>query len=150
MDDVFESQSIAKTIALCVFTFGLFVIYRLFSLTKSVNGNVINPIPQLFSISAISIHLISFFSLVIFFVASGSQELLIFSKGMHVLSSIFHVTWLLKIRSKINQIIGAEKGSELWLSPILSSFLHVIYIQHKINQALVKPILTKCTISNAI
>lgn len=126
------------------------MIYRLFTLTKSVNENVINPIPQWFSGSAISIHLISFFSLVIFFVASGSHELLIFSKGMHVLSSIFHVTWLLKVRSRINQIIGVEKESELWLSPIFSSFLHVIYIQHKINQALAKPMSSKRTISNAI
>ncbi|WP_229377312.1 DUF4234 domain-containing protein [Shewanella woodyi] len=138
--NIFHSNSIPKTITFCVLTFGIYVIYQLFTLTRIVNENVVNPIPQWFSISAITIHLISYFSLIIFFVASGSQELLIFSKAMHVISSIFHITWLIKVRNRINQIIGAKKGGDLWLNPILSSFLHVIYIQHKINQFLHKPI----------
>jgi hypothetical protein len=150
MDDIFESQSVAKIITLCMLTFGLYVIYRLFTLTKEVNGNVNNIIPTWFTFSAITIHLISFISLVIFFTTNGTQELLIFSKAMHVLSSIFHVTWLIKVRNRINKISGVKKGSECWLNPILSSFFHVIYIQYKINQFSNTPAALKPTAENAI
>jgi hypothetical protein len=151
MDDIFESQSVVKTITLCMLTFGLYVIYRLFTLTKEVNGNVNNIIPTWFTFSAITIHLISFISLVTFFAtANGTQELLIFSKAMHVLSSIFHVTWLIKVRNRINQISGVKKGSEFWLNPILSSFFHVIYIQYKINQFSHSPVDLDRTGENAI
>ena len=136
MNDIFEVKSLVKTIALCVFTFGLYVIYRLFTLTSQVNVNVGKTISRLFVISAIVVHLISFFGLIIYFTANGSPELLIFSKLMHVVSSIFHVTWLIKIRNRINLATGVEKGSKFWLNPFLSSFLHVIYIQYKINQFL--------------
>lgn len=55
MDDIFEVKSVAKTIAFCVFTFGLYVIYRLFTLTKQLNGNVEKPISPWFVVSAISV-----------------------------------------------------------------------------------------------
>jgi len=150
INNIFKSESILKTAALCVLTFGLYVIYRLFHLTKSVNGNVKNSIPRWFVFSAITVHLISFFSLVIFFVTSGSQELLIFSKAMHVISSIFHVIWLIKVRNRINQLIGVEKENNLWLNPFLSTLFHVIYIQHKINQSLQKPVMASYVSSKAI
>lgn len=136
INDVFESKSVAKTIAMCALTFGLYVIYRLFALTKKVNGSVRNPISSWFVISAVSVHLISLFSLIIFFTAKGNPELLIFSKLMHLVSSIFHVTWLIKVRNRINLITGVGKESKFWLNPVLSSVLHVIYIQYKINQLL--------------
>ncbi|CAI3802156.1 hypothetical protein [Rheinheimera sp. MM224] len=136
MDDIFEVKSVAKTIAFCVFSFGLYVIYRLFTLTKQLNGNVEKPISPWFVVSAISVHLISLLGLILFFATNGSQELLLFSKLMHLVSAIFHVTWLIKIRNRINLISGVEKGSKYWLNPVMSSCLHVIYIQYKINQFL--------------
>ena len=136
MTDVFEVKSVAKTIALCVFTFGLYVIFRLFTLTKQLNGTGVKPVSFWFVVSAISVHLISLAGLAVFLVAAGSQELLLFSKLMHLVSAIFHVTWIIKVRNRINLVSGAWKGSKLWLDPVLSSFLHVIYIQYKINQCL--------------
>lgn len=149
MNDIFEVKSLAKTIALCVLTFGLYVIYRLFILTNQVNGNVRRPISHWFVISAISVHLISLFSLIIYF-AIKNPELLIFSKVMHLISSIFHVTWLIKIRNRINLVSGVGKGSKFWLSPVLSSFLHVIYIQYKINQFLQTNTRQQNVASNAV
>ena len=47
------------------------------------------------------------------------------------------------IRNRINQISGSNKGDTLWLNPFITSILHVIYIQHKINQSLVKAAIYK-------
>lgn len=150
INEIFERKSVAKTFALCVFTFGIYVIYRLYTLTDQVNGFLRKPISGWFVISAVAVHFISLFSLIIFFTAKGSPELLIFSKVMHLVSSIFHVTWLIKIRNRINLITGVGKESKFWLNPVLSSFLHVIYIQYKINQLLLGNTEEQNVESNAI
>jgi len=132
---VFETKSMIQVIVLCIITFGLYVVFRLFTLTAQASPHIKNPIPSWFIVSAISVHLISFFSLVYFFIGNGSYELFVFSKAMHVISSLFHVIWLIKIRNRINSISGGQKGSQVWLNPFLSTFFHVIYIQYKINQS---------------
>ncbi|MDP4537479.1 DUF4234 domain-containing protein [Alkalimonas collagenimarina] len=136
INDIFETKSVKRTIALCVFTFGIYVIYRLFLLTRQVNRNVKEPISSWFVASAVSVHLISLFGLIIYFTAIGNPDLLLFSKLMHLVSSIFHITWLIKIRNRINLLTGVGERSKFWLNPVLSSFLHVIYFQYKINQLL--------------
>lgn len=136
INDIFKIKSIKKTIALCVLTFGIYVIYRLFVLTRQVNINVEKPISSWFVTSAISVHLISLLGLIIYFTAIGNPDLLLFSKLMHLVSSIFHVTWLIKVRNRINLLTGVDERSKFWLNPVLSSLLHVIYFQYKINQFL--------------
>jgi hypothetical protein len=42
------------------------------------------------------------------------------------------------VRNRINLISGATKGDKLWLNPLLSSILHVMYMQHKINEYFAK------------
>ena len=130
---VFNKKSILQVATLCIITVGLYVVFRLWSLTKNLNPHICKPIPHWFSITAISVHLLSFFSLICFFVLSDSSQILIFSKVMHLISSIFHVVWLLKIRNRINSFTNARNDDLYWLNPFLSSFLHVIYIQYKIN-----------------
>ena len=135
MKNIFETKSVFITMAWCVLTFGLFFIYRLYTFTAKVNPHTHNPISKHFAFSAISIHLVSFFSLFIYLASSAPPELLLFSKAIHVISSAFHLVWLVKIRNRINALNDANPQSKLWLNPILCTFFHVIYIQHKINQA---------------
>ncbi|PKF54980.1 hypothetical protein CW748_14460 [Alteromonadales bacterium alter-6D02] len=132
---IFGTKPTSHTIALCVLTCGLYVIYRLYTLTLQTNPHIKNPIATWFVVAAVVIHLLSFISLAYFILASGSQQLLLFSKVMHVISSISHLIWIGKLRNRIHRLLGAEKGSSAWLNPFLSTFLHVIYIQYKINLA---------------
>ena len=81
----------------------------------------------------IAVHLLSFISLITYFVIDGSSQLLITSKVLHVVSSLFHFVWIMKVRNRINEINRAVKGDVNWLRPFLSTFLHVIYMQYKIN-----------------
>lgn len=137
LSETFEVDSVVKTTSLCILTVGLYVIFKLYIFSNKVNKKVTSPISTWFMNTAVVVHLISFFSLLIFFGIEGHQELLIFSKLMHVLSSIFHLTWIFKVRNRINIINHVKKGNKLWLNPILSSFFHVIYMQYKINQSII-------------
>tara|TARA_R110000787_G_scaffold81342_5_gene176411 strand:+ start:336 stop:809 length:474 start_codon:yes stop_codon:yes gene_type:complete len=134
--DTFEVASVLKIAALCILTFGLYVIFKLYTFSNKVNKAVTAPIPHWFMHTAIVIHLISFISLLIFFSTDGDQALLIFSKLMHAVSSVFHLIWIIKVRNRINNINSVSKGDRLWLNPLLSSFFHVIYMQYKINQSI--------------
>ncbi|WP_138586910.1 hypothetical protein [Pseudoalteromonas sp. S558] len=58
------------------------------------------------------------------------------SIGIHVVSSIFDVTWVIMVRNRINLIVGSNSDDKLWLNPFITSIFHVIYMQHKINQGL--------------
>ena len=40
--------------------------------------------------------------------------------------------------NRMNMIAGVKKGDKLWLNPYITSIFHVIYMQYKINQGLVK------------
>ena len=136
ISNIFETESITKILVLCVLTFGLFVIFKLYKFSKKLNSNVASPISNWFMNTAVVIHLVSFISLLIFFGTNGSQELLIFSKSMHIVSSIFHLVWIIKVRNRINEVNQVFKGDSLWLNPFLSSFFHVIYMQYKINKTI--------------
>lgn len=117
-------------------TFGLYVIYSLYLFSKKLNKKIKPPISTSFMNIAILIHCISLTSLIIHFSVTGLEYILVFSKFMHLLSSLFHIIWILKVRNRINQINGVKRGDHLWLNPILSSFLHIIYIQYKINESI--------------
>lgn len=135
-NDIFEVVSVRKIVAMCILTFGLFVVFKLYSFSNQINPRVRSPIPIWFMRAAVVIHLLSFFSLVLFYAIDGPQALLIFSKIMHGLSSIFHLTWIIKVRNRINEVNHVKKRDKLWLRPFLSSFFHVIYMQKKINESI--------------
>ena len=60
-------------------------------------------------------------------------EMLKNSLGLHAISSVFDVSWIIMVRNRMNKISGSSKGDKLWLVPFTTSILHVIYMQHKIN-----------------
>jgi len=134
MSPLFETKSVLQTIALCIFTVGLFVVYRLLTLTFVINQNVKHTISLKFAYSAVAIHLVSFVSIVIYFTTDAPPELLVFSKVMHAVSSVFHLVWIVKVKNRIDALTSAKTNTDTNLNPFLSAFLHVIYFQYKINQ----------------
>lgn len=134
--NVFDKKPMFTVLILCVVTFGIYVIYRLWELTRIVNSKTEQRISQSFTLSAISVHILSLLSLVYYFLFPAPTELLITAKFLHLLSSIFHIVWIIKVRNRINTINNVTKGTKLWLNPFLSGLFHVIYFQHKINQSI--------------
>ena len=63
--------------------------------------------------------------------------------GIHILSSVFDIVWIIMVRNRTNLISGSNKGDKLWLNPFITSIFHVIYMQYKINQGLTKSINNK-------
>ena len=135
-DSVFKAIPVVVVLALCVFTFGLYVIFRLWQLTKMLNSRIERNISKAFTSTAISIHLVSLLGLIYYFLFPAPATLLITAKLLHLLSTIFHIVWIIKVRNRINSINNVSKANALWLDPFLSSFFHVIYFQYKINQCI--------------
>lgn len=135
-NSVFKEKSLIAVLALCVFSFGLYVIFRLWQLTNILNSKTENHISKVFTTITISIHLVSLLGLIYYFLFPAPATLLLTAKLFHLLSTIFHIIWIIKVRNRINRINNVSKGNMLWLDPILSSFFHVIYFQHKINQSI--------------
>ena len=135
-NSVFKEKSVVAVLALCVFSFGLYVIFRLWQLTNILYLRTEHHSSKAFTTTAISIHLVSLFGLIYYFLLSAPAALLMTAKLLHLLSTIFHIVWIIKVRNRLNRINNVSKGDALWLGPFLSSFFHVIYFQHKINQSI--------------
>ena len=134
VNNQFEHRSVSLTLLLCVCSFGLYLLVALYKLTQQTKKHSQNAISNSFVWCAIASHLVAFGSLLIYFFAIDNQLLLIFSKGMHLVSSIFHLVWIIKVRNALHCVVGAKRTHGFWLNPFLSSFLHVIYFQFKLNQ----------------
>lgn len=136
---IFRADSVAKTLILCILTLGCYLIYKLYYFSKAINHNTELKISKVFIAVTISFFGISFASLIYGLI--NFEDPLIFKSHLviHMISSILDVTWIIKVRNRINIIIGANKGDKDWLNPYITSLFHVIYMQYKINQSLIKP-----------
>jgi hypothetical protein len=131
LTEIFEVDSVLKTLALCMLTIGSYLIYKLYRFSSQINQHTE------FKISKVFISITIF----LFTISLGSfhdPSILTSSIGIHIISSVFDVTWIIMVRNRINLIAGSNKGDKLWLSPFITSIFHVIYMQYKINQGLVK------------
>lgn len=136
---IFRADSVAKTLILCILTLGCYLIYKLYYFSKAINHNTELKISKVFITVTISFFGISFVSLIYGLI--NFDDPLIFKSHLviHMISSILDVTWIIKVRNRINIIIGANKGDKDWLNLYITSLFHVIYMQYKINQSLIKP-----------
>ena len=135
---VFDIASVTKTLALCILSIGSYLIYKLYLLSKQINKHTALKISKTFIFITIFLYIISFGTLIHALVNWQEPGILNFTLGFHIISSIFDITWIIMVRNRINLIAGANKGDKLWLNPFITSLLHVIYMQHKINQGLAK------------
>ncbi len=132
--EIFEIESAGKLLFLCIASFGIFVIVKLFQLTSRINQYSSNRIPKLFTYFTVSLFAVSFLSLVIALINFDQPELLRGSIGLHVVSTVFDIIWIIMVRNRVNVIFGAQQGHASWLHPLAVSIFHVIYIQYKINK----------------
>jgi hypothetical protein len=138
---IFETDSVIKTLVLCILTIGVYLIYKLYRFSSQINQQSDLRISDIFIYTAIFLFTISLGSLLYSLFNYQHSEILMGSIGIHIISSMFDVTWIMMVRNRINLITGSTKGDTLWLNPFLTSIFHVIYMQQKINQGL-----AKCTI----
>lgn len=135
---IFEVDSVIKTTALCILTIGSYLIYKLYHFSSQINQHTGLRISKLFIYTAIFLFTISFVSLIYSLINFHDPTILRSSIGIHVISSVFDVTWIIMVRNRINLIMASDRGDKLWLNPFITSIFHVIYMQHKINQGLAK------------
>lgn len=138
LTDIFEVDSVLKTLVLCVLTIGSYLIYKLYRFSNQINEHTELKISKYFILTTVILFGISLASLIYGLVNIHDLSILKSSIVIHLVSSVFDVTWIVMVRNRINQISGSSKGDILWLNPFITSIFHVIYMQHKINQSLVK------------
>ena len=138
LTDIFEVDSVLKTLVLCVLTIGSYLIYKLYRFSNQINEHTELKISKYFILTTVILFGISLASLIYGLVNIHDLSIIKSSIVIHLVSSVFDVTWIVMIRNRINQISGSSKGDILWLNPFITSIFHVIYMQHKINQSLVK------------
>ncbi|AQQ01493.1 hypothetical protein B0W48_17965 [Pseudoalteromonas aliena] len=139
--DIFKTDSVLKTLVLCVLTIGSYLIYKLYRFTSQINQHTEFKISNLFIAAAIVLFVISSGSLIYGLANYHDLTILKSSIGIHAISSAFDVTWIVMVRNRINLIAGSNKGDNLWLHPFVTSIFHVIYMQYKINQGLAKKVI---------
>ena len=137
LKEVFNVDSVMRTLILCILTFGSYLIYKLYQFSKQINEKTELKISILFIFTAVTLFIISLSSLVYAITNFPDLTVLKSSIAIHIISSIFDLAWIIMIRNRINLISDSNKGDEHWLNPVLTSLFHVFYMQHKINQALV-------------
>ncbi|WNC68614.1 hypothetical protein RI845_00355 [Thalassotalea nanhaiensis] len=138
LTDIFEVDSVLKTLVLCILTIGSYLIYKLYRFSNQINEHTELKISKYFILTTVILFGISLASLIYGLVNLHDLSIFKSSIVIHLVSSVFDVTWIVMVRNRINQISGSSKGDILWLNPFITSFFHVIYMQHKINQSLVK------------
>lgn len=131
---IFKEDSVFKTVILCMLTLGGYLIYKLYTFSVQINENTELKISKLFITITILLFTVSLITLAVGLSYLPEKQILINSLGLHVISTIFDISWILMVRNRMNLITGAKKGDLLWLDPLKTSLLHVIYMQHKINQ----------------
>ncbi|MBA6253310.1 MULTISPECIES: hypothetical protein [unclassified Colwellia] len=135
---VFDMASVAKILVLCILSIGSYLIYKLYLFSKQINKHTAFKISKTFIFITIFLYIISFGTLIHALANWQEPGILNLTLGFHVISSIFDIIWMIMVRNRINLIAGANKGDKLWLNPFITSLLHVVYMQHKINQGLAK------------
>ena len=138
LTDIFEADSVMNTLVLCILTIGSYLIYKLYRFSIQINNNTEYKISNFFIRLSIVLFIISLGSLIYAVLNLHEPAILKGSIGIHIVSSFFDISWIIMVRNRINLIAGSIKGDRLWLNPFITSIFHVIYMQHKINQCLVK------------
>jgi len=137
--EIFKQDSVLKILVLCIVTLGCYLIFKLYLFSAEINHNTELTISKTFIAITILMFSISFVSLVYSLVNLHEPHILKGSIGFHVISSILDISWIVMVRNRINVIAGANKGDKNWLNPYITSLFHVVYMQYKINQSLIKP-----------
>jgi hypothetical protein len=135
---VFDIASVSKVLALCIISLGSYLIYKLYLLSSKINKHTELKISKAFIFTTIFLYTISFVTLIHALANWQEPGILNTTLVFHIISSVFDITWIVMVRNRINLIAGANKGDKLWLNPFITSMLHVVYMQHKINQGLAK------------
>ncbi|SEH56053.1 hypothetical protein SAMN05660691_00140 [Rheinheimera pacifica] len=133
---IFEAESVIKTLLLCILTVGAYLIYKLYNFSNLISQKTEYKISKLFIVTTILLFTMHLGSLIYALANLHDPAILIGSISIHIVSSIFDVTWIIMVRNRINLIAGSKRGDKLWLKPLITSVFHVIYMQHKINQGL--------------
>ncbi|MCC4832430.1 DUF4234 domain-containing protein [Shewanella sp. 10N.7] len=134
--NVFKADSVVKTLLLCVLTIGIYFIYKLYQFSTQINNSTPQEISSTFMAITIALFTMSLSCLIYAIINLHDPLMLKGSIGIHVISTVFDMVWIFMVRNRINSLSAANKGDRLWLDPIFTSFFHVIYMQHTINQGL--------------
>ena len=121
---------------LTIITYAIYMTYWMYTRTQVLNrlrpGAIPTPLIHL-GLGAFFLYLAASFASIVY---PESRDMEMAANVATILSAIILLVWLFWMRSGLNSILGASRGERLWMGPVLTFFLQVIYLQYKINQAI--------------
>lgn len=130
----FERFSAWGVFGLSVITFGIYMVYWLYSRTQVLNAFHSNKISD----AVINLAMIGFIlNLASSVIPESYYESLAVSLAVMAISIgylVFYLIWLFGFRARLLEIAHADGHPEFRVNPVLTFFFSNIYLQYKINQ----------------
>jgi len=133
--DSFQKQSVLAVIGLVIITFGFYFPFWLRRQTKVINlsfpsdkiGMWFFPLSICFTISSFAMNIPS--------VIMGDNSIIwLVDNIIDVIDGAIILVWAFKLRNRMNLLLRAKGGTELWFNGPATIFFTIIYLQYKINK----------------
>lgn len=119
-------------LGLMILTLGLYYPYWLYTRTEVINRVHNRPIAMNTVIAILVLYALS--QVLSFMDGFYSGEYQMQAGIIGLLSAIANLYWVFMVRNRINEMAEAPTPQGYWLSGIITFFLHVLYMQYKINE----------------
>ena len=132
----FKRFSVWWVVLLSFVTLGLYGVYWLYTRSQVINEELHDEgISNAFIYSAMIIYILAatvgnFLN----FAVGEDSPLTLLASLLSLIGTVMVIMWVFKIRGKMHQILGSDRGGELWFGPIKTFFFNVLYMQYKINK----------------
>ena len=137
LKDVFQRFSTWYVFILSILTLGLYVIYWMYSRTRSLNRlQGIEPISEVFILVAVAWNIVSYPLAFAEEFWQFSAELLLASTVFNIAASVLLLVWAFMFRSRLNLFLADSPLPSSRLGGVMTFFFQSLYLSYKINENL--------------
>ncbi|MDD5262536.1 MAG: DUF4234 domain-containing protein [Methylacidiphilales bacterium] len=133
--DHFATQSVWGMIGLSLITLTFYFPFWLRKTSRIVNELLpSNPIGAWYFPVGIILTALNFGMLIPEMLTDDDPTVMIVSKLLNRIDTVFVIFWAFKIRNRIHVILESEKKTPLWFNTFWTFFFQMFYIQFRINR----------------
>jgi len=132
--NIFPRFSAWGVFGLSLITLGIYAFYWMISRAGILNKNTDDKISQGFITTAIILYIVAFFGSFVDVIDPNAVGLIMAMSIVSLVSAIWNIVLIFKIRNRINAMTNSEPGSTTWMGGVLTFLFAAIYVQYKINE----------------
>lgn len=131
----FKKLSTWYVLLYTILSLGLYIIYWLFSRTKTLNEkHQSNPVSVALMYTAIFIYIISYPLMIIEVFIPEESTYVLTSQLISFLGNILLIVWTFKFRNRLNTYLNLDKNDTKYLGPVMTFFFQALYLSYKVNE----------------